>query len=107
MWLVGGGVVPVSCEWLWVGVCACWCVVVGVVRFVDAVLVVVDVAKWVCWDVVGGVVVGSIVVGGSWSSGGVVWGVYSIVGGSGDVVWYGGGVGGVLLRLLLPLKFPS
>jgi hypothetical protein len=74
---------------------------------VDAVLVVVDVVSWACWDVVSGVVVGSIVVSGNWCSGGVVWGVYSIVGGSGDVVWYGGGVGGVLLRLLLPSKFLS
>jgi hypothetical protein len=47
------------------------------------------------------------VVGGSWSSGGVVWGVWSIVGGSVDVVCYGGVVGGVLLRLLLPSKFLS
>jgi hypothetical protein len=82
-------------------------VVVGVVWFVDAVLVVVDVASWVCWDVVGDVVVGSIVVSGNWSSGGVVRGVYSIVGGSRDVVGFGGVVGGVLLRLLLPLKFLS
>jgi hypothetical protein len=104
---VGCRVVPVVWGWLWVDVCACWCVVAGVVWVVDAVLVVVDVVSWVCWDVVGGVVVGSIVVGGSWSSGGVVWGVWSIVGGSVDVVWYGGVVGGVLLRLLLPSKFPG
>jgi hypothetical protein len=82
-------------------------VVAGVVGVVDAVLGVVDVVSWVCWDVVGGVVVGSIVVGGSWSSGGGVWGVWSIVGGSVDVVWYGGVVGGVLLRLLLPSEFLS
>ncbi len=103
-WLAAD-VVPVSCGWMWVGVCACWCVVVGVVWFVDFVLVVVDVVSGVCWDVVGGVAVGSIVVGGNWCSGGVEWGVCSIFGGSVDVVGCGGVVGGVLLRLLLPSEF--
>jgi hypothetical protein len=98
-------VVPMSCGCMWVVVCACWCVVVGVVWFVEVVLVVVDVVSGVCWDVIGGVAVGSIVVGGRWGIGGAVWGVCSIVAVIVDVVGFGGVVGGVLLRLLLPSKF--
>ncbi len=73
--------------------------------FVDCVMVVVGVVNGVCLDVGGGVVVVSIVVGGNWGSGGAVWGVWSIVVGSVDVVGFGGGVGGVLLSLLLPSEF--
>ena len=72
---------------------------------VECEMVVVGVVNVVCLDVGGGVVVVSIDVGGDWDSGGAVWGVWSIVVVSVDVVGFGDGVGGVLLRLLLPSKF--
>ena len=72
---------------------------------VECEMVVVGVVNVVCLDVGGGVVVVSIDVGGDWDSGGAVWGVWSIVVVIVDVVGFGDGVGGVLLRLLLPSKF--
>jgi hypothetical protein len=74
MFVVGGvvasrwyaaGVVPVAYVWKWVGVCACWCVVVGGMCFVECWMVVVGVVNGVGLDVGGGVVVESIVVGGN------------------------------------------
>ena len=76
----GGGVGIAGCwcctcvVWVAVGVCVCawWCVEVGVVCIVDCGDVEVGAVNVVCFDVGGGVVVVSIVSGGSWGSCGAV-----------------------------------
>jgi hypothetical protein len=70
--LLVAGAVHVWCGWLWVCMCAWWCVEVGVVCIVDCGDVEVGAVNVVCFDVGGGVVVVSIVSGGSWGSCGAV-----------------------------------